>query len=245
MGELRIGTSGFQYDHWQGVFYPENLPKRQWLRHYTRHFDTVEINNTFYRLPQAHTFEAWREQAPPGFVYALKFSRYGSHVKRLKDPQGPIELFIERAARLQRFLGPILVQLPPRWHVNTERLAAFLQATPPDYRWAIEFRDPSWLCEQSYAVLEAHQAALCIHDMIPAHPVRLTTNWVYLRFHGDQYAGSYSHQFLTAQAKGIRRYLSQGLDVYAYFNNDAAGYAVRNALDLKRYAQQHERNDPF
>jgi uncharacterized protein YecE (DUF72 family) len=237
-GTLRIGTSGYHYDHWKGVFYPEDLPKDQWFSHYIRHFDTVEINNTFYRLPEATTFDAWRQQAPEGFCYALKFSRYGSHIVRLKKPRETIRKFVQRADRLEKFLGPILVQLPPNWKADPERLAAFLKVAPKDHRWAIEFRDPRWLCEEVFAILNEHRCALCIHDMIDNHPRLVTAGWVYLRFHGDRYGGCYSHQFLAARAAEIQDYLSEGLDVFAYFNNDAEGYAVRNAVDLKRYVAQ-------
>lgn len=236
-GKPYIGTSGYQYDHWQGIFYPEALPKRRWFEEYAKHFDTVEINNTFYRLPEAEVFDSWREQAPPNFCYALKFSRYGSHLKRLKDPQNTVHHFLERADHLHSFLGPILVQLPPHWNRNLPRLTAFLKALPGPYRWAMEFRDPSWLCEEVFQLLEKHGVALCIHDMLPEHPRRITSHWVYLRFHGDHYQGSYSPQFLTAEARRIQSYLQEGLDVYAYFNNDQQGYAVQNAVDLKRYLQ--------
>lgn len=234
-GELYVGTSGYHYDHWRDIFYPQDLPKDRWFDHYAKHFDTVEINNTFYRLPPAGTFDAWRVRAPPRFCYALKFSRYGTHVKRLRDPRGPIKKFIARAARLERFLGPILVQLPPNWKANPERLEAFLKAAPREYRWAVEFRDPRWLCAEIYAILKAHRAALCVHDMIADHPREITTSWVYLRFHGEHYGGSYSPKQLTAWARQIQDYLWGGMDVYAYFNNDAHGYAVQNALDLRRY----------
>lgn len=236
-GALRIGTSGYQYDHWRRVFYPEEIPRKRWFHHYAQHFDTVEINNTFYHLPEVSTFVTWRQEAPVGFCYALKFSRYGSHLKRLKDPSEPIERFLARAEQLDTFLGPILVQHPPRWNVNAERLAAFLESVPKTHRWAIELRDPRWLCEEIFAILEEHHAALCIHDMIGDHPRRITSDWVYLRFHGDHYSGSYSHQFLSAEAQRIREYRSRGLDVFAYFNNDQNGYAVKNAVDLKRYSQ--------
>jgi uncharacterized protein YecE (DUF72 family) len=234
-GALRVGTSGYHYDHWKGVFYPPGLPKAEWFSHYARQFDTVEINNTFYRLPEATTFEAWREQAPKGFCYALKFSRYGSHIVRLKKPRGTIRKFLARANRLGEFLGPILVQLPPNWKADPERLAAFMKVAPKDHRWAVEFRDMRWLCEEVFAILREHDSALCIHDMIADHPRLVTAKWVYLRFHGDRYGGCYSPQFLAARAVEIREYLSQGLDVFAYFNNDAEGYAVRNAADLRRY----------
>ena len=234
-GKLRIGTSGYQYNHWRGVFYPGDIPKKRWFAYYASRFDTVEINNTFYRLPQAQTFEVWREQAPEDFCYALKFSRYGSHLKRLQDPQEPIERFLDRASRLRGFLGPILVQLPPRWRPEPERLAAFLKAAPGNYRWALEFRDPRWLCDEVYAILRSAAAALCIHDLIVDHPRPLTADWVYLRFHGVGYGGGYTCQALTAHARQIEQYLANGLDVFVYFNNDVHGYAVQNAADLRRH----------
>jgi uncharacterized protein YecE (DUF72 family) len=233
--ECRIGTSGYQYDHWQPVFYPPQMPRRKWFDYYARQFDTVEINNTFYRLPDAGTFDRWRDQAPPGFRYALKFSRYGTHMKKLKDPEASLEAFLERAERLKAFIGPVLVQLPPHWGADPGRLDAFLDAAPRRRRWTVEFREPDWLCEDIYRVLREHDAALCIHDMLEDHPRLLTAPWTYLRFHGDHYAGAYSHQALTAWAHWIERRLGEGVDVYAYFNNDDQGHAVRNAGDLRRY----------
>ena len=165
-GTLRIGTSGYHYDHWAGVFYSPDLSKDKWFSQYASTFDTVEINNTFYRLPEATTFEAWRRQAPEGFCYALKFSRYGSHIVRLKKPCATIGRFLKRADRLEKFLGPILVQLPPNWKADPERLAGFLNVAPTDHRWAVEFRDPRWLCEAVFAILNEHRCALCIHDMM-------------------------------------------------------------------------------
>ncbi len=217
------------------MLYAPNLPRKAWFSRYAELFDTVEINNTFYRLPELETFDAWREQAPAGFVYALKFSRYGSHLKRLKTPKETIGRFLDRASRLGSSLGPILAQLPPRWHADPERLDDFLSASPPGFRWAVEFRDPDWLRDEVIDVLEDHGAALCIHDMFDAHPLTLTTDWVYLRFHGARAGGCYSHQFLTAQARRIDGWLGNGLDVFVYFNNDAHGYAVKNALQLQRY----------
>jgi uncharacterized protein YecE (DUF72 family) len=232
---LWIGTSGYQYDDWRGRFYPEDLPKRQWFAHYARYFDTVEINNTFYRLPGAGTFDQWRDAAPPGFRYALKYSRYGTHLKRLREPEGHIGRFMAVAQRLGPLLGPILVQLPPHFDADPARLDAFLQVAPADRQWVLEFRDASWLCEEVYRILEQHRAALCIHDLLENHPRRITAGFTYLRFHGLAYGGSYSPQFLTAEARRIRGYLADGLEVYAYFNNDIGGHAVRNALDLERY----------
>lgn len=235
-GDLRIGTSGYEYDHWRGVFYPQDLPRIQWFERYAGQFNTVEINNTFYGLPDPETFDDWRRRAPRGFVYALKFSRYGSHLKKLKDPAGTIGAFLDRAQRLGETLGPILLQLPPHWGADPVRLRAFLEAAPGDQRWAVEFRDPSWLCEDVFQVLREYRAALCIHDMIPNHPRVITADWIYLRFHGDHYAGNYPWRTLAGAARRIKRHLREGRDVYAYFNNDAHGYAVGNARDLRRYA---------
>jgi len=233
----RIGTSGYQYDHWRGILYDQDLPRREWFTRYTESFDTVEINGTFYHLPEAEVFDRWREQAPEGFLYALKFSRYGSHLKRLKDAEETIEEFTNRAGRLGPTLGPILVQLPPRWRADPGRLSAFLDAAPRRYRWAVEFRDASWLRDDVFGVLRGRGAALCIHDLLDGHPREITADWVYLRFHGGRAGGSYSHQFLTAQARRIRQWLDDGLDVFAYFNNDVHGHAVRDALALRRYVR--------
>jgi len=241
-GNFRIGTSGYQYDHWRGVLYPEGVPKRRWFETYAETFDTVEINNTFYNLPKAETFEAWRGRAPTGFRYVLKYSRYGSHMKRLKDPGGPqghVARFLERADRLGECLGPILVQLPPGWNADPERLEAFLDAAPDDHRWAVEFRDPDWFRDEVWEVLRRHDAALVIHDMLRRHPREVTADWVYLRFHGPSdelpYGGTYSPQALSGAARRVKRHLAEGRDVYAYFNNDAEGHAVRDALALRRY----------
>jgi uncharacterized protein YecE (DUF72 family) len=195
----------------------------------------VEINNTFYGLPTAETFDTWRKQAPAGFCYTLKFSRFGSHIKRLKDPLSTISTFLKVARRLRTFLGPVLVQLPPNWSVNTDRLQSFLKAAPVSVRWTFEFRDPSWLCEEVFSILQNHNAALCIHDMIDNHPRPVTADWIYLRFHGDRYGGSYDRQTLKSQAQWIKQQLSDGRDVFAYFNNDAEGYAPKNAAELKQY----------
>ncbi len=237
-GSLRIGTSGYQYDHWKDRFYPEDLPKKDWFGFFAERFDSVEINNTFYSLPKADTFEQWREAAPEGFQYSLKFSRYGSHIKKLKDPDQTIATFLEVAEKLDATLGPILVQLPPRWRPDPERLHRFLQQAPGKHRWAIEVRDPAWLNDDIYAVLREHAAALCIHDMIDDHPRTLTADWTYLRFHGEQYSGSYSPQYLSAQADWIADLLKEGRDVYAYFNNDQDAHAPSNARDLQRYVDR-------
>lgn len=237
-GKGYIGTSGFQYDHWKPGFYPDGLPKTRWFEYYADRFATIEINGTFYSLPKAATFRKWRDQAPDGFRFALKFSRYGSHIKRLKDPESTIGRFLDVARELGPTLGPVLVQLPPNWRPDPERLAAFLEAAPDDVRWAIEFRDTAWLRDDVVELLGTHNAALCIHDMIPDHPVRLTADWTYLRFHGEGYAGRYRPQYLAARAADISGWLGRGLDVYAYFNNDAEAAAPADARNLVRYIER-------
>ncbi len=234
-GAIRIGTSGFVYRHWKGDFYPEDVPARSWFEYFAAHFDTVELNNTFYRLPLSQTFRNWRRRAPANFCFAVKFSRYGSHVKRLNTPAGTIRRFITRARHLGRHLGPILLQLPPHWDAQAERLDAFLRATPAGCRWAVEFRDPRWLNDAVYDVLVHHHAALCVHDLIPDHPRKMTTDWTYIRYHGQHYGGSYPSDYLQAEAQRIAASAAQGFDVYAYFNNDIGGHAVRNAQELRMH----------
>jgi uncharacterized protein YecE (DUF72 family) len=233
-GRLRVGTSGYQYEHWRGRFYPPELPKDEWLTFYSARFDTVEINRTFYGLPTASTFDAWRRLAPKDFIYALKFSRYGSHMKHLKDPEDTIGRFLQLAEHLEDTLGPILVQLPPKWNANARRLAAFLEAAPARCRWAVEFRNPTWLCEDVLEILRNHRVALCLHDMIPRHPAVATTDWAYTRFHGPAPGGRYGRRGLAAFGRVIEDFLGEGLDVFAYFNNDAHGHAVRDASLLRQ-----------
>ncbi len=240
-GAVRIGTSGYQYDHWAGVFYPEDTPKKRWFDFYSSQFDTVEINNTFYSLPGENTFDSWRERAPQGFQYVLKYSRFGTHNKKLKEPGQHLHRFPGLAERLRGALGPILVQLPPGWTSNPKRLDAFLDAAPKKRRWAVEFRDASWLNEDNYGVLRKHNAALVIHDLLPDHPRIVTADWVYLRFHGPDalnhaYQGEYPHQAMRAEADRIKAHLAEGRDVYAFFNNDQHAYAIKNARQLRRYA---------
>lgn len=232
-GRLYVGTSGYQYDHWRDRFYPKDLPKRKWFEHYAAEFDTVEINNTFYRLPNVSVFKEWASAAPKGFTFALKYSRFGSHRKHLKDPDQHVPNFLERARELKKKRGPILVQLPPRWHVNVERLDEFLKALPRNLRWCFEVRDESWLNEDVYERLRKKGCALCIHDAIKDHPQEITASWTYLRFHGDGYARDYSKSELQGWAKRVSGWLSDGLDVYAYFNNDAEAHAVKNARTLR------------
>lgn len=232
---IRIGCSGWQYQHWRGVFYPAELPQSQWLDYYARHFDTVEINNTFYRLPEASTFAAWGRRAPRTFVYAVKASRYLTHMKKLKDPEDPIARFFTRARRLGRAFGPILYQLPTGWRINLERLERFLEALPPRRRHTIELRDPSWYAPEVFALLERHRVALCLHDMAGSASGKLAIGpFVYVRFHGPQkYSGRYPDAVLEGWAEWMAAQLREGKPVYAYFNNDVGGHAPRDATRLR------------
>jgi uncharacterized protein YecE (DUF72 family) len=235
-GQVRIGTSGWHYQHWVGPFYPEGMKPREWLKHYMQHFDTVEINSTFYHLQPKKTFIGWREAAPPGFVYAPKGSRYLSHVRKLTDPQEPLQRFLDAAGELGPTLGPVLWQFPPRWGRDLERLGQFLALLPAGWRFAFEFRDPSWFHRDTYELLRSGGHALCIYEMGgDESPEEITGDWTYLRFHGprERYGSDYPPEALQRWAGRIAGWRDRGLDVFAYFNNDARGYAVANARMLR------------
>ncbi len=231
-----IGTSGWSYPHWKGPFYPAELPDSRLLDYYCRYFHSVEINNSFYHLPSEQAVDGWREGTPADFVFAAKASRYITHMKKLKDPQAGLATFFGRMDRLGDKLGPVLYQLPPRWHCNPARLADFLAALPQDHRHAFEFRDESWINDEILALLREHRAAFCIYDLAGYQsPLQVTCDFVYIRLHGPQgaYQGNYDGRTLAAWARRIRKWLEDGLDVYCYFDNDEAGYAVENARDMQ------------
>lgn len=231
-----IGTSGWNYDHWKGVFYPKDLPSDEWLGFYARHFDTVEVNYSFYRLPERETFEKWASETPDDFTFAVKASRYLTHQKKLNEPEEPAARMISHAEGLGRKLGPILCQLPPRWKVNVPRLAHFLSILPTTHRYVMEFRDPSWYTDEVYDLLREHGVALCIMSA-PDLPriVKATAPFVYIRMHngGAETEGNYQDPQLEWWADQVKSFLESG-DVYVYFNNDYKGFAVRNARTLER-----------
>jgi uncharacterized protein YecE (DUF72 family) len=234
-GVVRIGCSGWNYTHWRDVVYPRGLPARRWLDHYATLFDTVEVNTTFYRLPSTTAVAGWAEQSPAGFVFAVKASRYLTHIKRLADMGPGVRRFYERIEPLVASgkLGPVLWQLPPNFHRNDERLETALAALPGG-RHAFEFRHPSWFAGGVYELLRAHGVALVIADRpeirrFQAH--ERTADFVFLRFHHGGGDGSYTHRRLGYWGRRIEEWRAEG-DVYAYFNNDWAGYAVENALWL-------------
>jgi uncharacterized protein YecE (DUF72 family) len=235
--QIWIGTSGYVYKHWRGVFYPQDLPESRWLSHYTRYFPTVELNNTHYILPSEKTFESWRDNSPEGFLYAVKASRFLTHMKKLKDPEEPLGRLFERAVLLGPKLGPVLYQLPPRWHFNAERLRGFLEALPHGYQHAIEVREPSWLNPDFFSMLERYGVAFCIASL-PQYesPLQATAPFVYIRFHGsgEMYYYNYTPDELRHWRDVILRFTEEGRSVYAYFNNDPNAWAITNALDLSR-----------
>ncbi len=233
---IHIGTSGWHYRHWSGPFYPPELNARGFLPYYAERFDTVEINNTFYQLPSHETFVQWREAVPDGFLFAVKANRYITHMKKLKEPQKPVDRFLTAVRELQHKLGPILFQLPPNWRANVERLRAFLDALPTGYTYAFEFRDPSWFEGRVYGLLREYGAAFCIHDLAgQGSPEVITTDTIFVRMHGPTgpYQGSYTAEKLAYQARALSAWAAQGSQVYCYFNNDVQGYAPQNALQLR------------
>ncbi len=233
---IRIGTSGWHYRHWVGPVYPDGTPSPDFFALYARRFDTVELNATFYRLPNPETVDEWRAAAPAGFAFACKASRYITHMKKLKDPEQSISRFFAAVDRLADRLGPILFQLPPRWSVDVDRLDTFLRALPDGHRYAFELRDPSWFAPAVYDVLARHDAAFCLYDLAGrAVPEEITTNFVYVRLHGpgEAYAGRYDDAALTDWADRMIAWTAGGTSVWCYFDNDEKGYAVENALALK------------
>jgi uncharacterized protein YecE (DUF72 family) len=239
VGKLHIGTSGWHYKHWIGPFYPKNIRAKEMFSVYAQHFDTVEVNNTFYRLPESQVFDAWRENSPGDFQFAVKASRFITHMKKLKDPESSTAKFFLAANHLQLKLGPILFQLPPRWGLDVPRLAAFLEALPAGLRYVMEFRDESWLVREVFTLLREHNIGLCLHDLGQMKtPLEITADFTYVRFHGPgnaKYSGSYSRQDLLTWAKRVHRWRRELLAVYVYFNNDIGAAAVRNAASLKDY----------
>ncbi len=235
--DVRIGTSGWHYQHWIGRFYPEHTSGAMMLPYYLQHFDTVELNNPFYRLPEESTFKSWRAAVPSNFRFAVKASRFITHNKKLKDSENALQNFISRAELLRATLGPVLFQLPPRWKLNLERLQHFLNALSRKHRYAFEFREPSWNTPGVHALLQAHNAAYCIYELGGyLSPLTLTANWTYVRLHGPEgkYRGCYDRRALNEWASRIMKWSKQLKSIYVYFDNDDSAYAPRNALELKR-----------
>src|SRR5215831_7390429 len=232
---IHIGTSGWNYRHWLGRFYPDRFPAKEMLEFYSQQFDTVELNNSFYHLPTPKSFRTWRDTVPKDFVFAVKGSRFITHMKKLKAPKTSTKKFFTRVKHLEDKLGLILFQLPPHWGVSLQRLATFLERLPKEYRYAFEFREHSWFADEVYELLQQHQVALCIYHMNGYDsPAEITADFVYVRFHGtaSRYGGSYSNSQLKAWARRIEAWREKSKDVFVYFNNDPEGHAVYNAKTL-------------
>lgn len=237
MRNIFIGTSGWHYKHWSGTFYPAGINAKQQFDHYTKFFDTVEINNSFYKLPPVSVFEGWYRNSPRRFLFAIKANRFITHNLKLTRPHEPIGRLFNSILALKEKLGPILFQLPPGWKVNVERLREFLTALPVACNYVFEFRNETWYNEEVYRLLQEYNCAFCIYEL-GGHlsPIKITASFVYLRLHGplgDKYQGSYSKVILRKWAKKCIEWQSQKKKVYVYFDNDQEGYAAFNAIALK------------
>jgi uncharacterized protein YecE (DUF72 family) len=238
---LYVGTSGWQYRDWKGNFYPEKLAQAGWLRFYSERFRVVEVNNTFYHLPEATTFARWERETPDDFVVAVKMSRYLTHLKRLLEPREPVRRFMSRARQLGTKLGPVLVQLPPRFEVEPERLRATLAEFDRDVRVAVEFRDGSWYTDEVREILEAHGAALVLADRRNRHtPLWRTADWGFVRLHEGvaRPRPCYGERSLATWVERIAELWRPEADVFAFFNNDHRCCAVRDAAVFARLAER-------
>jgi uncharacterized protein YecE (DUF72 family) len=234
----RIGTSGWHYRHWLGNFYPEKFPAKQFLSHYIRFFDTVELNGVFYRLPSPEAVREWYTATPKGFLFAYKGSRFITHMKKLKDPKEGLRKMMERAVHLREKLTAFLWQLPPFWEVDYQRLKAFIAELPKEYPHSFEFRHRSWYRDNVLALLEKNRIGLCLYSMQGQDsPVHLTSKLVYIRFHGaqDKYFGKYSDAQLRQWAKRMKSWENEGRRLFIYFNNDPHGHAPQNARTLRTF----------
>ncbi len=238
---IRIGTSGWHYPHWKKRFYPADVPPAGWLPYYARRLHCVEVNNTFYRLPDSRTVEGWRAHTPEDFTFTIKASQTITHRKKLKQCGQLVDEFLERLSPLKDKIDAILFQLPPRWHCNTGRLSTFLECLPPEWRYAFEFRDPSWHDETVYALLRKANAALCLYELgDSATPLITTADFVYIRLHGPAgpYAGSYAVPTLRYWRERLLRWQKEGKDCWLFFDNDQNAYAVKNAMALQQLLRQ-------
>lgn len=239
MSGVKVGCSGFLFDDWKGTFYPDELSRRQWLGYYCKRFPTVELNVTFYRVPEKETFSRWYSETPANFTLSLKGSRFVTHVKKLKSPIEPLDVFFSRVSALREKLGVILWQFPPDFKADYEKLRLFIEALSPyKARNTFEFRDRSWLNKKIFSLLEKNNMGLCVADWpeflcdAPA-----TTDFVYIRRHGrlgdnGKCGACYTTEQMRADAKLINKFVKQGKNVLIYFNNDALGYAPKNAKEL-------------
>ena len=240
MSRYYVGTSGWHYEHWRRLFYPEKLQKPKWLEFYTSQFNTVEINNSFYRLPSENDFNAWLNASPPDFTFAIKVNRFITHIKRLKNTADSMNRFIDRVRILDNKLGPLLYQLPPNMHRNNDVLESFLAALPEGLRHVFEFRHESWINEGVFKLLRRYNAGFCVFNMPSLTcPLIATADFAYIRFHGSTglYCSYYSNKELANWAKKISDLAKNLETTYIYFNNDAEAFAVSNAKTLRTHLE--------
>ena len=241
---IHVGCSGWVYEHWRGILYPEGFPQRLWFQRYSEEFDTVEINASFYRVPKADTFDGWRGKAPEGFRYAVKVNRFITHLKKLVEVEEALDEFVALARKLGPTLGPLLYQLPPSLKLDLDRLEGFLKLIPKDMSNVFEFRNNSWYVPQTYSLLDRYGASFCVHDMPGSKTDRVAVGPnAYVRFHGGEgkYWGRYSDEGLLSWTDWILEQSRQGRAVWCYFNNDIHGHAIHDAQTLKSMVRQLNR----
>lgn len=239
-----IGTSGWMYKHWKGPFYPEKFSNNKMLKYYSDHFSTVEVNSTFYKIPSEKTAQNWIDETPEHFTFTIKANRFITHRKYLKDGQETVKKFFKVIKILENKLGIILFQLPPNWHYNYERIKEFIEIIPKKYSYTFEIRHPSWYTQDLFDLFKKYNIALCIHDLTGDLLLeKITATFVYLRFHGpiNPYYGKYTPDFLKQWAEKIYQWIKQNLKIFVYFNNDAHGWAVENALEIKKILDNYEK----
>ncbi len=233
--KIHIGTSGWNYKHWKGNFYPEELPQKKWLEFYNNKLSTVEINNSFYKLPSKETFKKWAEGVPNDFIFSVKASRYITHMKKLKDPEESNKKLFDNMKGLGKKLGPILFQLPPHWGFNKERFEEFLKSLSKKYKYTFEFREQSWWNNETLDLLKKYNAAFCIFELGDLiSPKEVTADFIYIRLHGpgNKYRGSYNENTLSYWKGRFTGWSENVKEIYCYFDNDDSGFAVQNAITL-------------
>lgn len=233
--KVYIGASGWSYKHWKGKFYPDEVKPKDYMGYYTKFFKTVELNSSFYRIPNKETFVSWKEKSPKDFIFSVKANRLITHLKKLKDVKETLDIFIENAEALEEKLGVILFQLPPGWKFDEERFSDFLNILPKHLRCTFEFRNPTWYNDKVLELLQKYNCAFCIYEL-NGHisPIEVTADFVYMRLHGPggKYQGSYSDKTLASWADRIGHWRENKKDVFCYFDNDEAAYAAFNAQTL-------------
>lgn len=238
---IYIGTSGWSYKHWKDVFYPSDLNEKAYLKFYSEYFSTVEINSSFYHFLNPETIDKWTDIVPNDFIFSVKANRHITHTKRLKDADKTVPDFMKSLFGFKHKLGPILFQLPPSFAFDAQRLKSFTEELPKDYRYIFEFRNNQWFNPETYDILKNINAGFCIYNLGGVQsPKEITSDFAYIRLHGsiNLGQGEYSSQEIEKISEDIKKFTAEKKDVYCYFNNDQNGYAVKNALELRKKFQE-------